>query len=259
MMGKKTERMKKYGEKIYYSPLHIFRSVMDWIFPSYCDICGNGREKGALLCIDCSSELIRQEDQLCCLRCGKPIYGHVEAVEDCADCRERNFYLDGVKSLYLNKGAVHDLILKLKYAGRLHLARLFADELADWLILSGVEKEAVIVPVPQSLRSRMKRGYNQAEELARRVSRRTGMEYRDILSKKAFALSQTQMNRRERLSVNRRAISVKKKYRTNEWGGRTFLLLDDVYTTGATLNECAHAVKKIFPGSKVIAVTLLRS
>lgn len=242
----------------------IFSSLSAWISPFCCDICGAEREKDAFLCPDCLAEL-RENKPPYCLRCGHPLRitpGMEQYRQDCSNCQGRVYHFSKARSVYLNEGAAHDLVLKLKYGRALHLAPLFAASLAEYVKSEPDWRDTswVVVSVPQSLWRRCRRGYNQAEEIARVLARLGGWQYRSVLKRSWRSRSQTTMNRRDRLKANLRTVSVRRKYVGDESLATVrFLLIDDVLTTASTLNECARALKAAFPQAEVTGLTFLRS
>lgn len=238
------------------------REMGQFIFPCYCDICGAPRDKDSILCDDCAAELRSLDEVTCCQRCGKPLNLSGSPPEECSECLDRKLYFDHVHSLYLNKGPAHDLVLKLKYARGLHLAPVFAREMDRFLNRrhTVLPPDTLVVPVPQTLRSRLKRGYNQAEEIARHFAAQRNLFFSDLLTKSYLAKSQTRLNRRQRLTVNRKTVKIRKRrLETIPQPARHILLVDDVYTTGSTLNECARALKQALPHVRISVMTFLRS
>lgn len=240
-----------------------FRFAGEWISPHCCDACGSIREPDAVLCSDCLGLLRREEDPFC-FRCGHPLR-HVPEPGDysaCPNCRNRKFHFRLARSVFLNEGPVHELILKLKYARALHLAALFASCMREYVEHSPELKDVswTVVCVPQSWMRRLKRGYNQAEEIAREVARGLGLPFLPLLRRSWRSRSQTALTRRRRLAANRNTVSIRRRYvKKTALQEARFLLIDDVLTTGATLEECARALKKNFPGADVVALTFLRS
>ncbi|MCL2335701.1 MAG: ComF family protein, partial [Endomicrobia bacterium] len=168
----------------------------------------------------------------------------------------KTYLFDAMRSAYRYKDRIRKLILKFKYSGRTYLAADFAAALAKKAKEEGfAEKADIVVPVPSHLLRRIKRGYNQAELLARETSKllniphRSGILLRKKLTKPQFKLSKTEReeNIKDSFFVAENAV-IK---------GKNILLIDDIATTGATASACAGALKKA-GAKKVFVLTLAR-
>ena len=156
----------------------------------------------------------------------------------CDNCR-RQTNLDGVVvATHFEIGPIRELIHELKYSGTVELANLLGAMLVRTILVNELA-DFVLVPVPLHGKRIIERGFNQAELLTRQIIERTGMETELILSRVKATLSQTKLTRVERL----RNISGAFECRV-ALEGINILLVDDVMTTGATLEECAKTLKR---------------
>lgn len=129
------------------------------------------------------------------------------------------------------------LIHYLKYERGLTLARYFAEGLANSVYNSHYDVVTAVPLHPVRLRER---GYNQSAEIARHFASITGRDYKDnLIVRKKYTLSQTKLNKQERIQNVSGAFIV-----TKDLSGKNLLLIDDVITTGSTLNSCASAIRK---------------
>ncbi len=215
---------------------------------------GNGAGGGAL-CV-CCSRLFEGAQAAPGEFCGP-----------CAECaRLRPAFVCAVAPVKA-AGAVREVVHAFKYEGRRHLCGVLTDWMQEGLADPRLRSPPVDAWVPVPLhRSRLRtRGFNQAGLLAAELGRRTGVEVLDVLERVRSTGSQAQLGRDERLGNLRGAFQLKRL--RPGWGaapgeapsisGRHLVLVDDVLTTGATLDACARALLESNPGS-VRALTVAR-
>ncbi len=154
----------------------------------------------------------------------------------------------------LFRGPIRDLIYALKYCNGLwaigDLGRVaeYAEGLGDYL------EEAVLVPVPLHPRKERERGYNQSALIAESIAGRfEGVRLEALLERVIDTRSQTQFNRQERYRNLRNAFSLVKKRAIDP--SQRYIIVDDVFTTGSTLNACAATLRKA--GAKRVDVLTL--
>ncbi|MCI7767817.1 MAG: ComF family protein [Oscillospiraceae bacterium] len=208
-----------------------FRSyVLDLFFPNRCPFCGGFIGYDELCCEECFSEILWADENIC-RRCGKPFR------PECGCGEPRNYQLCASAAYYT--GAVREGIYSLKFKNNLNGAAIFGRALRDELKVMGVLDEIdVAVPVPMSPREMRSRGYNQAEELAKYITRGTDIPINTELIRRRFSKTAQHF-----LSVGERKAGAERIYYTELTGlplsGMTVLLTDDVLTTGSTLNVCS--------------------
>jgi len=147
-----------------------------------------------------------------------------------------------------------DMIHRFKYEGRKKIGHVLGDMAGRKFIKSNWhDKIDIIIPVPLHPARRAKRGYNQSTEFARGIKEHTGIPIiENLLIKSTYTTTQTDKGRTDRLANVLGTFSIKNKHK---YTGRHFLLIDDVITTGATLEACALTLLQI-PGSKVSILSL---
>lgn len=174
-----------------------------------------------------------------CKKCGKPLKKDTE--ECCADCGEQKSYLNCGLNLWLHREPVSGALYRFKYHNKRNYGRIFAGELAERYerqILGWKIQE--IVPVPLHRSRRRKRGFNQSEIIARELSDATGIPVRtDVLFRVKKTLPQKSLGKRERQANLRGAFAVSGSWKAPE----NVLLIDDIYTTGATLERAAKILR----------------
>lgn len=191
-----------------------------------------------MVCEVCSGKLIYIKDNYC-LKCGKPIES--ETKEYCEDCIKRQHYFNQARSLFSYQGDVRHSLYRFKNANRREYASFYGAEIeksfGKWIRRSRID---YLVAVPMYPRKKRERGYNQSEVLAAELGRQTGIKVKKrLLVKKADTRPQKTLNRTERRKNLRDAFAV-----TEKLAGKSVLLVDDIYTTGATVDMAAKTLKE---------------
>lgn len=231
--------------------------LSDAVFPPLCPACSRvlrpGREKA--FCGECRKEITYLTGSHCPV-CGVLFTDSPAGDHWCGACIERTPHYTLARSALTYDGAIADVIHQFKYGGNLAcgaaLAVLLADcEMPD-LCWSDFD---VIVPVPLHVRRLRKRGFNQSLILARALGKKHGLQVDfSLLKRHKFTLTQTGLGHKERELNIKGAFDVP---RPENVTGQNMILVDDVLTTGATVNECAKTLKKA-GARRVAAVTLAR-
>ncbi|MCM1192300.1 MAG: ComF family protein [Butyrivibrio sp.] len=211
--------------------------VLQAVYPRRCPVCDDivGR-RGEKICLKCMDRL-KLLTPPWCMRCGKKTE---EGQEYCGDCREKAHLFERGRALYEYDSAAEP-IYRFKYGGRREYAEFFGEQLADYLgdYIRGLQPDG-FVPIPLHRRRRAVRGYNQAELLADAVGRRMGIPvYSHLLVRTRNTTPQKKLNREERQNNLKRAFNIPK----NDVKLKTILVFDDIYTTGATIDEAARALR----------------
>jgi competence protein ComFC len=213
-------------------------ALADFVFPRICCGCGERIiEAERLVCAECEA-LIEPLRLPLCRVCG----AEDAAVEPpCDDCPPRPIFFDAARATTEFHGVAKTVIERFKYSERMEYAPLMASRMAS---VFGREFPTlhvdIIVPVPLHAARQRERGYNQSWLLARALGEELAFEAEPNLLRRTRATpSQTRLNRRERASNMKDAFTVPG---AGTVAGKTVLLVDDVYTTGSTLNECSRAL-----------------
>ena len=211
---------------------------MSLLYPRKCVLCDRALPTGEEgVCADCAGKLHMIREPWC-LKCGKPLQDDRE--EYCADCRQRTHeFLQG-RALYEYKSVSHSM-LRLKAGGRYEYGLFYGRRLAEGLgdTIRSWEPEC-IVPVPVHRSRSHKRGYNQAEVIARSLGRELGIPVDTRLikrSKKTVPL--------KNLTLAERQNNLKKAFKLcrNDVKLKTIIIVDDIYTTGSTIDAVAQVLK----------------
>ena len=217
------------------------RQVLDFALPPRCPGCGTVTAEPHRFCLSCWQEL-RFLGEPCCERCGLPFEYEGGSGAECGSCLAAPPSYDRLRAAVAFGETARKVALKLKYSGRPGVAETLAHFMQRHL--SGEEREAILVPVPLHRWRIWKRGYNQSALIAGALARRTGHRAElDLLRRVKSTPVLRGLGRRERALAVRGAFKVPEGARKTV-EGRTILLVDDVYTSGATANACAKALKR---------------
>jgi ComF family protein len=221
------------------------RAVWDVFFPRCCVDCAAAVPEGTFrhLCPDCARRLFIVAEPHCST-CGHPFFGEMEGTRLCPHCETLVPAFEEGKTAILVRGPGRALIHTLKYRHGLHVledvttAMRATPGYADYL------RGAVLVPVPLHPRKRRQRGYNQAELLAECAKQVVGeeIEVKCLLRRAIDTVSQTRFDREERRANLKNAFAMAPGAFITP--GQRYILVDDVFTTGSTLNACAAVLRR---------------
>ena len=215
------------------------QAFLDLLFPPRCPVCDRGVLPGTGICAACRAK-IRPASHPACLKCGKPLLD--ERKEYCTDCMKNRHIFTQNRALWVYEDDIKASVYRFKYRGRREYAKVYAQELAErygsWIKSRGI---SAIIPVPLSKKKKRKRGYNQAELLAEELGRILKLPaYTDLLIRVRDTKPQ------KTLSAKERKINLKRAFKTtqNIVQLQYILVVDDIYTTGSTLDAAAGALKE---------------
>lgn len=192
-----------------------------------------------------------------CPVCGRPFQKSPGSGDHlCGDCELSTYSFDSARSAAFHSGVARDGVHRLKFGGHLHWVPPLVELLETVLTDEMKQRIDLIVPVPLHVRRLRQRGFNQAALLARELGRRLEIPVHcAVLFRRIWTEPQTRLNREERLHNVKGAFAV---LRPADIKGKKALLIDDVFTTGSTLCECAGALKEA-EAAEVHALTVSRS
>jgi len=221
------------------------RSWRDLVFPPVCIGCGElvqGSEPFRHLCKVCVSALMRVEPPDCTV-CGHPFFGDVEGERTCPHCIELHPLFRRGCTAVLFGGPARALVIELKYRHGLHCLTEIETILRSTPHVLAHVKDAVLVPVPLHPRKERERGYNQSAFLAVAFARAAGGATRveSLLVRMVDTLTQTVFDRRSRMDNLKNAFALAPGARI--LADQHYILVDDVFTTGSTLNSCAQVLR----------------
>jgi ComF family protein len=216
------------------------RQVLDFALPPRCPGCGQITLEEHRFCLGCWQAL-RFLGEPCCRHCGLPFeFDGGEA--DCGRCLTDPPVYDRLRAAVAYGEIARKVALKLKYSGRPAAAETLAHFMQRHL--AGCDQTAVLVPVPLHRWRIWKRGYNQSALIASALSRRSGHRAElDMLRRVKSTPILRGLGRRERALAVRGAFALSPSGKQQVLG-RSIIIVDDVYTSGATANACAKALKR---------------
>jgi ComF family protein len=216
----------------------VLETLSGLFFPSHCAGCEEAIRSG-WLCKSCVDSLVPVTPPRC-EACSQPYSGALGSFV-CANCRGRAFHFVCAVAVMQSRGIVRDLIHRFKYGGEVWVGALLSDFLTQGLgdpRLKGRSFDAV-VPVPLHPLRRREREFNQAEVLSRELARKNDLAFCEALVRLRYTVTQTHFDRRRRMQNLRDAFGLRRNAPVQ---GKDLLLVDDVLTTGSTLDECARVL-----------------
>jgi ComF family protein len=230
--------------------------VLDVLFPQACMLCGEAvNTHGAGLCADCYGRIEKITGPVCTC-CGAVFNSPHGGDHLCGDCIVRRVHYDCVRSAGVYAGELRRAIQQFKFKRRSMLAGPLADFAACSCEPIGQHRDyAACVPVPLHPKRLRYRGYNQALLLALHLGKKWKVPVeRDYLQRTAWSVSQTSLRRSQRCKAVRGVFTC----RCSSYAGKRLLLIDDVFTSGATVNECARILKR-YGAAAVDVLTVART
>lgn len=217
-------------------------NVLPIFFPRHCPVCDGLTVYGEKIHPACRKKLPYLRGPIC-FRCGKPISD--PAREYCYDCRIFPKTFQKGRALFLYNTMTRPLMSAFKYQNKRVLSHFFVQELCERYqpVIRSWNIEAII-PVPVHKNKQKKRGYNQAALLSRGLARSLCLPHYDLLIRSVDTLPQKQFGPQARLN------NLQKAFRLNPQYGQTarhlsrVLLVDDIYTTGATMEACTRILHR---------------
>jgi ComF family protein len=225
------------------APKSIFAAAFNVLLPNYCRICDSFLEDQELMCDDCKTLVPRIKGQVCD-RCGLPLSGKAKAKGCCLQCDKTVSALGSLRAYGIYEQALEKLVQQLKLHFDLHLTDYFASKLSRiYTVKFGNQKKHdCIVTVPHHRFTLVKRGFDHLFNLGSALSHRLQIPYSaELLIKTKWTHPQHKKSLVER-KTNIRSDSFKVNRREN-WDSKRILLVDDVVTTGTTLNACAERLR----------------
>lgn len=229
------------------NPIGILKPWLDvllgFVYPEVCQICGNEHATASEGFVGAKCwQKVRFIRPPFCERCGLPFEGDITAAFECSNCLELELHFRRARSAVIaDKRFMLEIIHRYKYQRALwfepFLANLLIREAAPVLMKEGCD---MIVPVPLHPAKRRERGFNQAERLARHLGRASGIPVNTrLLERIKPTETQTRLTRKKRAENVHSAFGLQRRATVD--GGR-FVVLDDVFTTGATTSACAKVL-----------------
>jgi ComF family protein len=223
----------------------VIDAILNLLFPQLCVLCNAQifKREWAVVCPECWSKL-EPIPRPFCPQCGMP----APVIEGlCGSCRRGDYSFDLARSLFLFTEPMRGMLHHFKYSGRISLARPLGFRLRDHMNQEGFQGRLVL-PVPLHRARERERGFNQADLLSRHLGLTVD---RRLLRRRKNTPSQTGLSR------SQRALNLSAAFEVRGTPPECVLVVDDVYTTGATLHEIAKTLKRAGT-SRVEVLTVAR-
>ncbi len=231
----------------------VIKELLELVYPEkhVCFLCGyqDLSIHNEHLCASCQQKMIKLEQPLCHI-CSKPL---AEAIGVCRECVQMPKEFERAIAVYSYEGTIKQTISDFKYHGKSYLYKIFSWQMVELLKKENLTDFDQIVPVPLHSYKEVKRGYNQSKLLARDISSNLGMPMVELVKRTKKTKPQNKLATYERWHNMTGAIDIKKSKKV----GKKILLVDDIYTTGATMNACAKVLKRE-GASIVIGISIAR-
>lgn len=205
--------------------MDLLETVLDFIFPPVCGFCGKMGEGN--LCTKCREDIIHSNSY----------FNQLDFYQGKDTFIDEHFYLFSYTQL------IREKILQYKFDDKAYLANtIYEFFMNNEKLYRFLKKYDIIIPIPISSSRKRERGYNQSELLARKVSKMVGVPIETKVLKKAKNNQpQSSLNKEQRKENVKNAYKVQNELKIQN---KEILLLDDIYTTGSTANECAKILKE---------------
>ena len=230
-------------------------ALLSLLYPPHCANCQCATAAGEHLCEECRGTARRITPPFC-HTCSQPFDGKVRGAFVCANCTGREFHFECAVAAYRSNNVVREFIHRFKYDRHFYLRHPLAEWLGDAL-----EDERItvrpfdfLVPVPLHSARERDREFNQADVLAALLAERAKVPVLRCLERTRYTTTQTKLDREERMENLRGAFRVRQ---TPAVLNRHLLIVDDVLTTGSTVDECAR-VLRLAGAASVRVVTVAR-
>ena len=209
-------------------------------YPLRCPVCDDILvPKGLKICDKCRKTL-EVIDKAYCFKCGKPLFEEGKSL--CQGCIEKNHSFNECRSAFVYNDAMRKSIYRFKYHGRMEYSKYYSEMIVNLLGRKIAEYNAdAIVPVPMYKKKQRKRGFNQAYLLAKEISHLTNIP---VLNNYVIRNKSTKIMRS--LGAKERENNLKKAFKISGDVVKltNVIIVDDIYTTGATMDAMARCLKE---------------
>jgi len=236
----------------------MLRDVIGLFYPALCQVCGKkSGQPDQVLCEDCLKKIKKRLPPFC-IKCGRQLPGEPGLMGKCPDCKKIDPYYDRALSAFCYEGILKNLVHDFKYKKLTSLVREFVELTLDFMNTHGMDKNIdLILCIPMHPARLLKREINTSHILARALAKKLDIQYSSkILKKGKNTPPQSRLKRNERMNNIKGSFSLRKKGKAIV-RDKNILLVDDLFTTGSTVNECSRVLKEASSGH-VEVITLAR-
>lgn len=235
----------------------LLNDVCDIIFPPQCLACAELIKQPVkqIFCSGCLEKIKFITDRFCPI-CGVPFWASPAGCHICGNCLADKPYYSQARAVAGFETVIMDVIHKFKYGRNISTGYALGSFMADFSFPDfDLSEYSLLIPVPLHIKRLRERGFNQSLLLANQIGKKHKLPVDFSLLKRCkFTLTQTGLDKAEREINIKGAFAVADKEKIK---GKKIILIDDVYTTGATINECARVLLKA-GAQKTAVLTLSR-
>lgn len=236
----------------------IFSEALDFIYPDNigCIICNKPIKKinTYSMCKSCFNNLHFILDG--CVKCGKPIINNIleeQSIDGCSYCLKKTFYFDKAISCIEYGDESKKMVLGLKYNSKTYMSKYIAQIMKEKLSLEIIKFDYILF-VPIHKKRLRERGFNQSEKIAKYLSNLIEVPIIDCIDRKSYTKMLYSLSKQDRIKELKNVFV--KKINISKIENKNILLVDDIFTTGSTVNEISK-VLKLSGVNKVFVITLL--
>jgi ComF family protein len=221
----------------------LLHAILDILYPVRCPVCADiVVPKDRRICFGCEKKLNFISEPRC-KKCSKPI--EQDQKEYCSDCERKDYHFEYGYSLWVYNSVMMKSISDFKYRMKKEYARYYIGQVIENYSKAIYKMEPdALVPVPIHKSKYRERGYNQAEILAKGIGKELGIPVLpNLLIRTKKTLPQKQLSDKERLKNLREAFRFNEtEMKNHKKGLKRILLIDDIYTTGSTIEACTNVL-----------------
>lgn len=222
----------------------FLNGIIDLLYPLYCLVCFKkiGSKEVFPLCSECFQKIPWNIPPFC-NKCGRNLPVELPSENICLACKKERHYFDRAWSVALYEGVIRDCLHKFKYGQKLGLINFFEKILSNFIEkFIAIEKFDYLIPVPLHPTKLRERGFNQAFLLAQPLAKKFQKKLLPrVLYRKKFTLPQSELTASQRKRNIREAFLLRNQ---PEISKKNILIIDDIFTTGSTVDECAKLLKR---------------
>lgn len=239
--------------------LKYIKSFLELIYPekNICQICDTYDESinNSYICKSCLSKLEKIEEPVCRI-CNRSLR-HNPSLTICDECAKDPRSFDKSKSLFAYTGTVKKIIHDYKYCNKAYYYKLFSYLLIEYMKENRYINFDYITAVPLHKIKLRKRGFNQSQLLANKIGKYFNITYIDTLKRNNNTEKQSNLSRYARQKNLEKVFKVANNKVPTLINGADILIIDDIFTTGSTVNECSKILKQ-HGANRVFVLTLAR-
>ena len=238
----------------------MISQTLDLLFPAFCEMCRTELNQGRSICDPCLSSLPQITEPLCA-NCGAPFDGNLPEQIKCSNCTDLKYSFEFARAALTGAAQSFELAHAVKYRRKFYLSNDLASPMVNtWASdhrFANFRQNTLVVPVPLHWRRQQQRHSNQAFEFARSFAQKTKLPLCQGLKRTRATATQTKLNRKQRLKNLQKAFAIASRQEKRIKNSKV-ILIDDVFTTGATAQACSEILIREGLAQRVAVLTLIR-